>query len=66
LGKGITEGECESCNEMYNVENFDENGNYFLYLSMEDQIKDLLQNEKVKNISPTVIIEAALLVPFQT
>ena len=26
---------------------------------MEDQIKDLLQNEKVKNISPTVIIEAA-------
>ena len=33
---------------MYNVENCDENGNYFLYLSMEDQIKDLLQNEKVK------------------
>ena len=31
-----------------NIENCEENGKYFLYLSMEDQIKDLLQNEKVK------------------
>ena len=45
MGKSITEGECESRNEMYNIENCEENGKYFLYLSMEDQIKDILQNE---------------------
>ncbi|XP_028418236.1 uncharacterized protein LOC114543472 [Dendronephthya gigantea] len=47
LGKDVTEGHCESCQQRFSAKECEENGNYFLYLPLEDQLKGLLSDEKL-------------------
>ena len=48
LGESRVDRNCESCDEKFNVDKSTKNGNYFLYLPMKDQIKDLLGQDKLK------------------
>ena len=50
LGESRVDRNCESCNEKFSVDKSTKNGNYFLYLPMKHQIKDLLGQDKLKQI----------------
>ncbi len=49
LGESRIERLCESCDRQFNADECTTNGNYFLYLPMEGQIRDLLLIDKLNH-----------------
>lgn len=50
IGKDKTQGHCEACQEPFCSTVSLKDGNFFIYIPVEQQIKELLSNDKLYNI----------------